>query len=182
MRAGRKVFNFLALMICFSINVQAAVLAGRAPSLCVPGGLPFDEEPVLQPSELFRVFPKIEWGMSFEDARKAIEKSGAHPVRAFKDAETELVWIGKFNGMEGRGAVHFKEGAGLDEILVGVYAFDKQKELFAEWLKKLTAKHGPAKEELDNEILVSKVWRLKNGFVIELRLLKDVNSPVVDIH
>lgn len=35
---------------------------------------------MLEPSDLFRDFPKIKWGMSFQAAKKAIEKTGARPV------------------------------------------------------------------------------------------------------
>ena len=65
---------------------------------------------------------------------------------------------------------------------MGVYAYEKQKEVFEAWLKRLVEKHGAAKETSDNSISLSHVWRLKNGFVIELRSLKDSNSPIVDIH
>ena len=54
--------------------------------------------------------------------------------------------------------------------------------VFETWLQKLTERHGAAKETSDNSIYISHVWRLKNGFVIELRSLKDTESPVVDIH
>jgi hypothetical protein len=120
--------------------------------------------------------------MGFQDVKRAIEKTGARPVRATKDDETQLVWTNTFNGMEGRARVFFKEGAGAIDVVVGVYAYDKQKEVFEAWLKKLVEKHGASKEISDNSISLSHVWRLKNGFVIELRSLKDTNSPVVDIH
>lgn len=99
-----------------------------------------------------------------------------------RDAQTELAWDGTFNGLNGRGTVLFKEGAGVYEIAVVVHAMEKRKEVFAQWTRKIIAKHGAAKEEEDNSIHTSKLWRLKNGFVIELRLIKDVDSPVVDIH
>jgi hypothetical protein len=137
---------------------------------------------MLEPADLFKEFPPIKWGMSFQEVKKAIEKTGARPVRASKADECELVWMSVFNGMEGRARVYFKEGAGAIDVVVGVYAYEKQKEVFESWLKKLNEKHGAAQETLDNEIYISHVWRLKNGFVIELRSLKDPNSPVVDIH
>jgi hypothetical protein len=146
------------------------------------GALTVDEEAMLQPSDLFKDFPEIKWGMSFLDVKRAIEKTGARAVRATKDDETQLVWTSTFNGLEGRARVYFKEGAGAIDVVVGVYAYDKQKAIFDEWLKKLNEKHGASKEITDNSISLSHVWRLKNGFVIELRSLKDVNSPVVDVH
>lgn len=137
---------------------------------------------MLEPSDLFPAFPAVAWGMSFEDARRAIEKAGARPVRAHRSDASELVWTGKFDGMDGRARVHFREGGGLDDVVVGVYAFERRGEVFESWLRRLTERHGKPAEESDNEISTSKVWRLKNGFVIELRSLKDPNSPVVDVH
>jgi hypothetical protein len=87
----------------------------------------------------------------------------------------------KFNDLNGLGTALFKEGVGVYEIAVIVYAMDKQQVLFASWQKELTARHGAPKEDDDN-IATSDVWKFKDGFVIELRLIKDKNSPVVDIH
>ena len=137
---------------------------------------------LLEPSDLIPDFPAVAWEMSFEDARRAIEKAGARPVRAREGDVSELVWTGKFRGMDGRARVHFREGGGLDDVVVGVYAFERRGEVFDAWLRRLTERHGKPNEESDNEVSTSKVWRLRNGFVIELRSLKDPNSPVVDIH
>jgi hypothetical protein len=178
MRSHQKFMRRLLFIISFACAFQAAsVLAVQA-----SGTLVVDEEPMLQPSDLFKDFPEIKWGMSFKDVKSAIEKTGARPVRATKDDETQLVWTNTFNGLEGRARVYFKEGAGAIDVVVGVYAYEKQKEVFDAWLKKLNEKHGASKEISDNSISLSHVWRLKNGFVIELRSLKDPESPVVDIH
>lgn len=120
--------------------------------------------------------------MSFQEVRAAIEKTGARPVRASQSDEQELVWLSTIKGMDGRFRVYFKKDAGAIDVAVKVYAIEKQKEVFGEWLKKLTEKHGTATETLDNELYISHVWRLKNGFVIELRSLKDTDGGIVDIH
>ena len=178
MRKHQKFVRRLLFIISLACAFQAASVLGAQAS----GTLKVDEEQMLQPSDLFKDFPEIKWGMSFKDVKSAIEKTGARPVRATKDDETQLVWTNTFNGMEGRARVYFKEDAGAIDVVVGVYAYDKQKEVFEAWLKKLVERHGASKEISDNSITLSHVWRLKNGFVIELRSLKDPNSPVVDIH
>lgn len=178
MRSYQKFVRRLVFIISFACAFQAADVLG-VPAF---GTLTVDEEPMVQPSDLFKDFPEIKWGMSFQDVKRAIEKTGARPVRATKDDETQLVWTNTFNGMEGRARVYFKEGAGAIDVVVGVYAYEKQKEVFELWLKKLVEKHGASKEISDNSISLSHVWRLKNGFVIELRSLKDPQSAVVDIH
>lgn len=178
MRSHQKFMRCLVFIISFACAFQAA----SALTVQASGALIADEEPMLQPADLFKDFPEIKWGMSFKDVKSAIEKSGAHPVRATKDDETQLVWTNTFNGLEGRARVYFKEGEGAIDVVVGVYAYDKQKDVFESWLKKLVEKHGASKEISDNSISLSHVWRLKNGFVIELRSLKDPESPVVDIH
>ena len=178
MRAGQKLNRCLVFIVCLSFIFQA----GMKFHVQASGALTDDEATMLQPAELFKDFPEIKWGMSFQDVKRAIEKTGARPVRATKDDETQLVWTNTFNGMEGRARVYFEKDKGAIDVVVGVYAYDKQKEVFESWLKKLNEKHGAAQETTDNSISISHVWRLKNGFVIELRSLKDTNSPVVDIH
>ena len=178
MRTRQKLKSRLAFIVCLSFIFQA----GMALNVQASGALPDEPVTMLEPSDLFKDFPEIKWGMSFQDVKRAIEKTGARPVRATKDDETQLVWVGTFNGMEGRARVYFEAGKGAIDVVVGVYAYDKQKEVFEAWLKKLNEKHGAAQETTDNSISISHVWRLKNGFVIELRSLKDINSPVVDVH
>lgn len=178
MQTYQKFLPCLVFIVCFAGTFQVAnVLAVQPRAVSA-----VEETPMLQPADLFKDFPGIKWGMSFSEVKAAIEKTGARAVRATKDDETQLVWVSTFNGMEGRARVFFKEGAGAIDVVVGVYAYDKQKVVFEEWLKKLIEKHGAATETTDNSISVSHVWRLKNEFVIELRSLKDPNSPVVDIH
>lgn len=136
---------------------------------------------MLEPSEFFRGFPEIAWGMKFQDALRAVERAGARPIRLSKEVETEFAWTGKFEGMEGRAAAHLlREGEGVTQITVGVYALERRKEVFEAWGKRVAARHGAAKEE-ESEYAVERLWRLKNGFAILLRTLKDANSPVVEI-
>jgi hypothetical protein len=168
MRENRKFISLLVFLLCFScLKAETAGYAGQAQ--------------MLQPKDLFRNFPEIRWGMSFHEAKKVIEKTGRHPV-GLRDTETELVWDGTFNEMNGRSTVLFKEGKGAYEIAVIVYAMEKRQAVFEQWTKKITDKHGVAKAVEDNSIATSRVWKLPNGFAIELRLLKDDNSPVVDLH
>ena len=181
MKINLKRVGLLSLLLCLSANVCVRPAHGQSPA-ADPAKSDADEVKMLQPSDFFRDFPAVSWGMSFSDARRAIERAGARPVRAHERDVSELVWTGKFEGMDGRARVHFKEGGGLDDVAVGVYAFERRGEIFASWLRRLTERHGKATEESDNETYTSKVWRLRNGFVIELRSLKDPNSPVVDIH
>lgn len=183
MKSNLKLVGLLPLLPFLFANAGAtAALDGQSPGAAAATKSDAGEVKMPQPSDFFRDFPAVTWGMSFADARRAIEKAGARPVRAHERDVSELVWTEKFEGMDGRARVHFKEGAGLDDVAVGVYAFEKRVEVFESWLRRLTERHGKPNEESDNEVSTSKVWRLKNGFVVELRSLKDPNSPVVDIH
>ncbi|HJQ24765.1 MAG TPA: hypothetical protein VKA60_12685 [Blastocatellia bacterium] len=135
---------------------------------------------MLQPSDLFPGFPQIHWGMSFNDARRAVERTGLRGVGS-NPAKTELAWDIAYKSLKGRGTVLFKEGTGAYEIAVVVYAFDQRRAIFDEWKKQITERHGAA-NEVDNRVSTSELWRLKNGFTLELRLVKDDDSPVVEIH
>lgn len=170
---------FTLLPFIFAAAGAAVARDNQSPAVAKPDA---DEVKMLQPSDFFRDFPAVGWGMSFEDAKRAIEKTGARPVRVRLTDVSELVWTGKFEGMDGRARVHFGERGSLHDVVVGVYAFERRGQVFDAWLRRLTERHGKPSEESDNEVSTSKVWRLRNGFVIELRSLKDPNSPVVDIH
>lgn len=181
MKLKLKSAGLLTLLLSLFVNAGAAIAReGQSPGAAAKSES--DEVKMLEPSDFFRDFPAVSWGMSFADARRAIEKAGARPVRAHERDVSELVWTGKFEGMDGRARVYFGERGSLHDVVVGVYAFERRAEVFDAWLRRLTERHGKPAEESDNEVSTSKVWRLKNGFVIELRALKDPNSPVVDIH
>jgi len=134
----------------------------------------------IQPSDLFNDFPTLKFGMSFADAKKAVAAAGAQPMGS-ETKQTELTWDGKFSGMNGRATLLFKEGVGLWEIAVVVTAMDKRREVFDTWTKKISEKVGtPAHaESMDH---VENKWDLKDMVELELRLIKDDDSPVVDIH
>ena len=134
----------------------------------------------VQPNDIFKNFPSLKFGMTFDDARKAVAAMGAQPL-GNESRKAELTWDGKFNEMNGRATLLFKEGVGLWEIAVVVYAMDKRHELFDEWTKKISDKLGTAAhaESMDH---ISNKWDLKDSMEIELRLIKDDESPVVDIH
>lgn len=183
MKLKLKPVGLLPLLLSLFVNAGAAIArGGQSPGAGAAAKSESDEVKMLEPSDFFPDFPAVSWGMSFADARRAIEKAGARPVRAHERDVSELVWTGKFEGMDGRARVYFGERGQLHDVAVGVYAFERRAEVFGAWLRRLTERHGKPSEESDNEISTSKVWRLKNGFVIELRSLKDPNSPVVDIH
>jgi hypothetical protein len=133
-----------------------------------------------QPQDFFKDFPGLKFGMSFAEARKAVEATGAQPVGSDK-SQTELTWDGKFNELNGRATLLFKPNFGLWEIAVVVYAMEKRKELFSQWTSRIVDKHGPATES-DTTTDTSRLWKLKDNVLLELRLIKDDNSPVIDIH
>jgi hypothetical protein len=181
MSVRRKFKGFVILLCVFVAGTSASAFTNRESRASGSTGATSGDEQMIQPSDIFEKFPELKWGMNFKEAKKAIEKTGVTPV-GFKGYETELAWDAEFNGMRGRGGVHFREGAGLSDIVVGVYAFEKQKDVFDEWHKKIVERHGVSKEVSDTEVSLSHVWRLKNKFAIELRSLKDADSPVVDVH
>lgn len=176
MKGTSELRKFLALLL-FAVSLcccaaVAAVSIGPQDRM--------DDQPSIQPSDFFVAFPDLRFGMSFPEAKKLIEKTGASPV-AFGSSQSELTWDAAFNKMNGRATVFFKDAEGLSEIAVLVYAMDKRRELFEEWSKKILEKQG-APTESDTSQATSRLWKLKTGFTIELRLIKDENSPVVDIH
>jgi len=160
------------------VTLLAAGLCGQI--LLAPAAARQTAPEMLRPTDFVKEFPALAWGMSFQEAKKAIEQAGARPA-GLKGSERELAWEATFDGMRGRGAAFFREGAGLSQIAVGLYAFEKRAALFDAWLKKLTGRHGEPAETHDDEFALIKVWRLKNGFALQLRTLKDAQSPVVEI-
>jgi hypothetical protein len=173
------VFGILIMLL--ACGCAPAVLVGQASGPSSVTKLAAEEVEMLQPSDLFPDFPGLRWEMSLQEAKETVEKAGAHPIVS-GGAERRLTWDGKFGGMDGRATILFKKDSGIYEIAVLVYALDKRQEVFAQMSRKIGNRHGETKEVSDTSIDTSKVWRLKNGFTIELRLIKDDDSPVVDVH
>ena len=132
------------------------------------------------PSEVIADFPALKPGMSFAEAQQAIRAKGAAPI-SLRDSVTEIAWEGTFDKIAGRGTVLLKE-SGVYEVAVVAYAMRQQKIVFARWSKILIAKHGAPSEITDDKEAISKVWRLKSGYTVELRMPKDIDSPIVDLH
>lgn len=186
---NRPFTGLLVLLTFVSSNLPVGnALTGHLPVINLSTNTLINEEQSVGPADLFSDFPEVTWGMSFQDAMKAIEKTGAHPA-GFKDTQTELAWEGQFNNLNGRGTVLFKEGK-VYQIAVIAQALDTQKEVFEAWQQKLTARHGAPKEKEDTSVSISRVWSLvrrrnpstiQDSFVIELRSLKDPNSSAVEV-
>lgn len=134
-----------------------------------------------EPTDFFQNFPEIKWGMSAEKAKQAIEKTGK---RAARPVETQLIWLGTFDGMDGRGIFVFSKDNTLEAVIVQLYYSGKGKQMYESWLKKLTDKHGATKEEVLSDDVTSRRWNFKNGFFAELRLVKGEgeNYYMADIH
>lgn len=137
----------------------------------------FDEKRSIQPSDFFPDFPDLKFGMSFVEAKKALEKAG---IRAVAPVKSQLVWDGTFNQMAGRGTLVFDDDQRLFQISAVISAMEKRKEVFEDWSKRIVEKHGKP-TELDNEDVTSRLWKLNDGVMLELKLVKDDNSPVLDI-
>ncbi|HEX9962170.1 MAG TPA: hypothetical protein VGB00_14640 [Pyrinomonadaceae bacterium] len=139
------------------------------------------QEQMTQPTNFFRSFPEIKWGMSAEKAKAAIEKTGK---RAARPVETQLTWFDAFDRTDGRGVFVFSNENSLEAVIVQLYYSEKGKQMYESWLKKLSEKHGEAKEEKLSDDVTLRRWNFKNGFFLELRLVKGEgeNRYMTDIH
>jgi hypothetical protein len=154
----RTLFSMVLLACSFAVAVAAV-----------------DDATMIQPADLFSDFPAVHFGMTYDAVKSAVEKTGAHPG----GNKNEMAWDGKFGEYQGRATVHFKEERAV-QISVVQYAMAKRAEVFEKWAKQISDKHGVA-EDTDTSDVKSKLWRLKTGIAIELRLVKDDDSPVVDV-
>ena len=179
MRDIQKTINFIFILACiftFHAITLTTYASDTTISALIPGN---NEQKMIEPADLFKDFPEIKWEMSFEAAKSAIEKKGfraANPT----GQKYDLVWSFKFNEMDGRGTILFKKGK-IYEIAILIYAMEKRQEVFKTIQQKITERHQEAKVD-DNSIAVSNLWKLKNGFVIEIRTLKEEDSTAVDVH
>ena len=181
MLLNRKVVT-LFLLLAFACPARPAVVPGVQESgASSPSKQAGDEAKMLGPSDIFADFPALEWGMKIREVADAVKKAGANPLVSKSD-KSQLTWDGKFGGMDGRATIIFDNGSGVRQIALIVYALDRQREVFEQFSRKIGDRHGDSKEVSDTSVDTSKVWRLKDGFVIELRLIKDDDSPVIDVH
>lgn len=131
----------------------------------------------IQPADFFPDFPKLKFGMRVADAKKEVEVTG---TRAASPVNTQVVWTGLFDKMDGRATAVFNDDGALFQIAVVVYAMEKRAEVFEAWSNRIVEKHGKVTSESVTEDVTSRLWNL-DGVLLELRLIKDANSPVVDI-
>jgi hypothetical protein len=164
MKLNRTIIVFLAA--CF-MHLSLSPLAAQ--------------EKMVEPAEFFPGFPEIKWGSSIADAKKAIEKAGFQVTRTLP---TETVWQPTLEGELARGAAMILNDRGVDEIIVIVYHSEKGKEIHEKWLRKLIEKQGEPHESLAEEVASSKIWRFKNNFAVELRLVGGYGDKMylVDLH
>lgn len=141
---------------------------------------PAEEKAAPHPSDFIKDFPGIRWGMSQEEARAAVVKATGNRPGGW--GKLEVVWNGTFADVEGRATALLEEGRGVQEVAVLVYARERLKEIFDLWNERLSGRHGTKYEVSNTEIDTSHVWRLDDGFAIELRAVKDGLSSVVVIH
>jgi hypothetical protein len=165
--------TILGLILSASLQTPASNNASSTVS-AIP------EERMIEPSDLFKDFPGIKLGMSFEDAKKAIERKDIQPT-GFKNEKTELVWDDNYNGIMGSGQLRFKNDE-VHEITVVIYAMNKRNAIFKTFQQKITARHGVSKAVEDTPELTSNVWRLKDGVAIGLQVNKEANYPTIYIH
>lgn len=154
MKVIQNLIIFLVFLMFFSSAAQPAIA----------------QDEMIQPADFFQNFPKIKWGMSIEKAKTAIEQTGN---RASRPVESQLTWSGKFNDMDGQGALVFAKGKSLEAVIVQLYYSDNGRQMYESWVKRLTEKHGRTKEETLSKDVTLRRWTFKTGFFLELRLIKD---------
>ena len=131
------------------------------------------------PLQFIKDFPIIKWGMTFDETKSAISKTGAYPVSIIK---TEIAWDGKFGDKFGRATVLLNEEGRVNQISLVLYGMDKLEELYKNWSDNFTKKYGKTNQKSENKYSVSLVWKLKDKISVELRKIKDPDSPVININ
>jgi hypothetical protein len=132
---------------------------------------------VAYPSDLIAKFPDVKWGMSYQNAKAAITKTGASPGGF---SNTELAWDGSFNGVQGRATVLLKDDK-VNQISVLLYAGAKRAEIYNDLLRQATAKYGKVSQEVKSSDSMSDLWKPSSDITFELRNVTDPDSPVVVI-
>lgn len=132
----------------------------------------------LKPSELFSEFPAVTFEMDLATAKKVVAASGAHPV----SRNNELAWDGTFSKLFGRATLLFREDGKMFEMAVIVQAVGKRQEVYNRILQKITERHGDPDQSVEDSVSSSKLWKLSEGIILELRVLKEESHPAIDVH
>lgn len=169
-------YVFLLLLSAFPLFISQT-LPANAQSIAIDKKV---TDEMIQPTDLFADFPEIKWEMGFAEAKSAIDKKSKYP--AARQAESALVWEGPFDGVDGRGTIVFDENKCISQIGAIIYAMDKRTSIFEQLQKKISEKHGAPTSSEETSVDISNLWRMKSGYVIELRSIKDEESLVIDIH
>ncbi|HZS49185.1 MAG TPA: hypothetical protein VFC63_29220 [Blastocatellia bacterium] len=135
------------------------------------------DKPTAGPSDVIKDFPALKWEMGFKDVVAVITKSGASPA-TFNN--NEIAWDGKFSGTAGRATVRTNE-SGISQMGVLLYCAEKQDKVFADLQRALSEKYGDIASESDTSLDLSKLWKPGKQIVVELRKVKDPDSPVITL-
>lgn len=162
-------------LILSAVAIVVAGLPAFAQKAVKPGKAPITVRNV------FPDFPAVKLGDNYKATKALLVKRGLIDA-GFRGTPEELVWDGTFGGTNGRATMFFKTETGAWEIAVVLFAMEKQAAIGKRLIKQVEARHGPATEVVDNEYATSHVWRFAKGLALEIRIPKDVNQPVVDIH
>lgn len=177
----RKLNFGVRLLLCLAaLSYTAAAQDAR------PGAAPAAQEKsrpgpdkkAPHPADVVEGFPAVKWGMSFQEARQAVEKTGLS-ARGF--GQTELYWDATFHGTTGEARVAFRED-GAYEMALMLTGAEQPLPLAGAWRKRLTEKYGKVSEEVADDIAVSLLWRLEGGFAVELRRAAEGVSPIPSVH
>lgn len=172
--------NFgVLLLLCLAVLAYTAAAQDTRPTAAREQSHPRQDRKSPHPSDVLEGFPAVRWGMSFQEARKVVEKTGV-TARGF--GEIELYWDGTFHGTRGEARVAFREGGGAYEMALMLTGVEQPLPLAEAWRKRLTEKYGKVSEEVADDIAVSLLWRLESGFAVELRRAAEGVSPIPTVH
>ena len=164
-------FSKSLLITTFVLTACSVAIAG------VRVGSPAIQDKVAYPSDLVSSFPDVKWGMSFQEAKAVVAKTGASPG-GFNN--NEISWDGTFNGTTGRATILLRDGK-VSQMAILFYAGSKRVEVYNDLLKQSTAKYGKISEEVKGSDSISDLWKPSNDITIELRNVTDPDSPVIVI-
>lgn len=139
----------------------------------------FDPGTLALPSNFFKDFPPITYGMGFENVKTIILNHGGQPETA---GNSELTWHGTFDGTIGTATVILDQSGILYGIVVNLSPLNEFQSLSENIISRLKEMYGEPLSKNEDGNHLALVWHNFEGVLIELIILKVPDDKTITVH
>ncbi|MCT0225452.1 hypothetical protein KQ310_09875 [Synechococcus sp. CS-1328] len=128
--------------------------------------------------------PQLCRSLALAEARELVRRSGAEPVQLVQSSGSELVWDGRFLGLQGRATLLFDQQERLDQVALVLQAAQMAPELFDRFSGQMAAEApvpgtaGPLVRGTDD---LTRLWSEGGAPLMALRWLRRPEPEILEL-